>query len=616
MPPSSTAELLSVTLVLVTAGTAGIGGAVGPAVGPEALAGPGATAPAAQTWVSQYVFRVVDAEGAVVCHVAALAEGSGVACLPLGQTGLDAPAAAAPSSVEPGSVAWVSRNLFRVVDGRADVACYVAALSEGSGIDCLPLASTTLRPAINRSSLTVDRPSGTYVVGTRTDVGGEAPEDVESVALYARPRGAGNWTLLDVDGDGTPSSADAVDVTADGRWGADVTLSTASRAFATPGEAELAAVDAAAATDANGSLRRALAPGAVADATGASVALVVEAPADPTVFRDVGDQVATEDGVVTVAGVATGTQSVLVLIVDSRGRLASDVVATDRSGAFEEDVALATADGRPLGDGVAVGVVLSPGRDGVVGDGEVGGRPVGDLDEFAASLQEATSTTRLTQRQVLDRVAAETVDDAGSDDLRVLETFLLTDARTSIESVGPAYATGTLGVEAVPAGEQLVVRGHTNRRPADNTIFVDLRNASTDRPIALATADGWGQDGGWTATLSTADLDPGTYVVVADDGDDSDRVTVRVTAAGRPAPSGDAGNETAVANATAAATPTARQSPGDRALRGIATLPAPAPRLPAGRLAPAAPVVVRVTKNHRLLASPVVMPAVSVAGVR
>lgn len=93
---------------------------------------------------------------------------------------------------------------------------------------------------------------------------------------------------------------------------------------------------------------------------------------DATVFRDVAGQVAAEDGTVAVRGTATGIDRVLVTLVDRRGRVATELLSVDDDSVFEEDdLELVTADGTGLSEGPVVATVLSPGRDGVVGDGEL-----------------------------------------------------------------------------------------------------------------------------------------------------------------------------------------------------------------------------------------------------
>lgn len=254
----------------------------------------------------------------------------------------------------------------------------------------------------------------------------------------------------------------------------------------------------------------------------------------PTVVRDVAGQVATEDGEVSVRGTAAGADAVLVVMVDRRGQIASDIVTVDDDDTFEEDVALVTRDGTPLSEGFVAAAVFSPGRDGVVGDGEIAGFTRADLvalDENtrAKARQElANRTVARTQRQVLELFYEESVNDSGSDDLVLVDAFSFTDGRTSIETVVPAPQVDQTGVHPVRLGETMVVRGLTNRKSDDDTITVEAVDGPTPEAFDFAATDRWETDGVWMVELDTDGVEPGTYVIEADDGDDSDRVEVRI----------------------------------------------------------------------------------------
>ena len=265
----------------------------------------------------------------------------------------------------------------------------------------------------------------------------------------------------------------------------------------------------------------------------------------PSVFRDVGGEVAVEDGEVRVVGTATGLEEVLVTMIDERGQIASEIVIIDNDDVFDEDVPLLTADGRDLSEGLIVGAVFHPGRDGVVGDGEIGGVTRADLealdeetrDQLARELQ--NRSIRRTQQQVLELFYDESIADAGSDDLALVDAFVYTDGRTSIATVGPvanetaANATAaneTAGpIVPVSAGEPMIVRGTTNRKPDDTTIAVEAIDGPAPEDLEVVVTDTWGLDGVWEVTIDTAGVEPGTYTLRADDGDDTDTVEVVIS---------------------------------------------------------------------------------------
>ncbi|UPV73716.1 hypothetical protein M0R89_14360 [Halorussus limi] len=256
---------------------------------------------------------------------------------------------------------------------------------------------------------------------------------------------------------------------------------------------------------------------------------------DATVFRDIAGQVATEDATVTVRGTATETDEVLVALFDRRGRVLTESVSVGDDGTFEEEDLELVADGTPLAEGRVVATVLSPGRDAQVGDGEVGNATEADLAAFAAAFRETVGqrsggrVVSRTQRQLVELYYDQTVEDAGSDDLLLAEEFVYTDARTSIERVAPRSAGNATGpVEPIRVGDTLVVRGLTNRRPEDNTVFVEVVSGPSADAFDLAATETWGTDGVWRVELDAADVQPGVYTIEAEDGASSDSVRVRI----------------------------------------------------------------------------------------
>lgn len=421
----------------------------------------------------------------------------------------------------------ISEHVFRTVDEDANVVCYVGVVQEGAGISCLARSATRLQPAQD-SLVTVRQPNGSYEVGTVATVAGTAPRTAGSVALYVRADG--DWHLLDLDEDGTTTGRDLVPVGANGTWRRDdVVLSNASEVLASPGDYQLGVVVAAGAVEPNGSLAPRLPPEALdaAEPASATVPLVVTAPfeSESLVFVDVGGEVAVEDGEVTVRGLAPGADELLAVAVDRRGEFAAESVDVDDD-AFDTDLALVGPDGSPLAEGTTVGIVLSAGRDGRVGNGVVRGEFDADLDTLVRHLRERRAAVPLSQAQVVEILESESVDEAGSDDLAIVDTFRITDARTTIDAVYPAGATVRTGVRPVPVGEQMVVRGRTNRKPGDNEMLVDLVAAASGQRVSTAETDEWGQAGVWQVRVPTEGLPPGSYVVEAADGDDSDVVRV------------------------------------------------------------------------------------------
>lgn len=404
-------------------------------------------------------------------------------------------------------------------------------------------------------TVTIDAPE-TYAVGSAATLSGEASADVRAVALYVRRAEADSprWWLLDVD------EPNGVVPVANGSWSAtNLTLSEASRAFALPGEYEVGVV---AARDARAGPRllRTLSEERFANATSARsrVTVTFPPPLAPTLFADVVGEVATEDGEVAVSGRALGRQEVLVGIVDSRGRLASAIVAVEGDGTFEEDVELVRADGEDLAEGRVVATVLSTGRDGVVGDGRIAGFSRADLEALDENTRDEIrraianeSRTPLTQAQVLELLYEESVNDTASDDQVLVDTFVYTDGRTEIRTVTSVARPNRTGLVPVVAGDGLLVRGTTNRKAGDTAISVEVTEGHSADEFEVGTTSEWGALGVWSVTLNVTNVDPGNYTVEADDGDSTDTVEFRVvtrngsTRRALAPPNGTATNRTA-----------------------------------------------------------------------
>ncbi|MDY6774682.1 MAG: PGF-CTERM sorting domain-containing protein [Halobacteria archaeon] len=127
----------------------------------------------------------------------------------------------------------------------------------------------------------------------------------------------------------------------------------------------------------------------------------------------------------------------------------------------------------------------------------------------------------------------ESVDETGSDDLGYPSSFRYTDARTSINDVVPASHSNITGVVPIEVGETMMVRGTTNLQPDDNTISVEAVEGPSETEMPVKTTDMWKMESGvWSVTVDTTGLEPGTYKIEADDGDNTDTVTVEIVAKG------------------------------------------------------------------------------------
>ena len=435
-----------------------------------------------------------------------------------------------------------------------------------------------------QGGLTIERPAGTYIAGQETDVRGTAAPGVDEVAVYVRDQG--DWELADINTDGQLNQEDLINVDADGEWEErDVLLSQASDILSIPGRYRIGVVEGGDVAQ-NGSIQQQLTTSEFSSATSEQSSIIVEEPTlgggddgntslvaafgsgapamamqdgnnttqedgeviqedtpateeNPTwVFHTYNQQVSVEDGTVEVRGVAPGLQEVLVLMVDSRGRVVTETVSVDNNDVFEEDdIEFVNADGRELNEGEIQGMVIGLGRDTVVGDGVVPGQDQADL----ASLENWIKSfgTGLTQDQVIARIVDETTGEAGSDDLMLRQEFRYADAATSITAIVPqseANVSEQPGLQSriipIETGQTMVVEGVTNRKPDDNTITVEVIQGPSADELDSASVDQWGRDGIWSVNLSTEGIEPGTYVLEVDDGDNTDLVQFQVVAEG------------------------------------------------------------------------------------
>jgi hypothetical protein len=134
------------------------------------------------------------------------------------------------------------------------------------------------------------------------------------------------------------------------------------------------------------------------------------------------------------------------------------------------------------------------------------------------------------------------VQEPGLEDAR---TFRFTDGAINIETVAPDSENVTRGeIQTIEVGETMFVQGITNRKPDDNTITVEVIDGQSVDQFDADSTDAWPLTGVWSVTLSTDGVEPGTYTLEADDGDNTDTVTVEVVAAGEDEGDGTNGGDT------------------------------------------------------------------------
>jgi len=426
---------------------------------------------------------------------------------------------------------------------------------------------------VRQGTLSIESPAGTYIAGQEVDVSGTAAPGVDDVAIYVRDQG--DWELVDINEDSEFDESDLISVDSDGEWEErDVTLSQANDIMSIPGRYRFGVVEAEDVRGSNGTLAETLTTSEFSSATSEQSSIIVseptlgeaasslaqpmgDAPLAPMalqddnqtqadnettwVFRTYNEQVAVEDGTVEVTGVAPGLDEVLVVMVDTRGRTVTETVSVDDNDVFEEDdIELITQEGRQLNEGEITGMVIGLGRDTVVGDGVLPGEEGAGLANLENWVQ--GFGLGLTQQQVTERIIDETTGEAGSDDLILRQSFRYADASTSVEAIVPEGEADQLAgsafqqqISPIEAGESMVVQGMTNRKPDDNTITVEVIDGPSADEFDSAATDEWGRTGMWSVNLSTENVEPGTYTLEVDDGDNTDIVQFEVVEPGEAA---------------------------------------------------------------------------------
>lgn len=371
---------------------------------------------------------------------------------------------------------------------------------------------------VREATVELTEPSTRYTIGQPVDVAGDAA-GVDTVRLYAYDQGV--WlpvevdgrTQLTVDGNGT-FSVDDVDLAAEEAPGNDVV------SFA--GQYRLGVIDDADVTPTvtagrgtTGAIDQPTFVSAVSD----QQPLVAEVGELSAEFETYDEAVAAADGSVSVTGIAP-TDTVVVVFVDDRGNTIVRTVAADRdpinlANTFEEqDVPISS-----LSRGTVAAYVVSSGRDEQFGDGN----RVTDTTELEAYLTEGENDTR---EQVRERLVAATTGPNASDDQLVSARFRLTDARVSIDRVGPLSGEATSATSVDP-GEPILVEGTTNRNPDDAALTVELLNDEYDA-VEQQLVRSWDTSGSYTVRLDTTGLDPGTYTVSVTDLQVTDQVSIGV----------------------------------------------------------------------------------------
>lgn len=231
------------------------------------------------------------------------------------------------------------------------------------------------------------------------------------------------------------------------------------------------------------------------------------------------DAITTEDEDYTILGTAEGMTDVDVIIFGPKG--GSQILTDDGDGfeavdvedddTYEEDIYTTDED---TDTGTYTTVVVSAGRDGEYGDGDLGAGPgdLADLWDFSGK----------TASQILSLIESDLWGAAGSDDQYFILTFKIESAWIALDPI-----------EDVGVGDPIEVSGSTNRA-GDTNILITIDGPSDLLPASVDVVDGK-----FNATIDTEDAETGVYVIEVDDGDgntDTTTVTIGEAAPATPEP--------------------------------------------------------------------------------
>ncbi|MDL0143517.1 HVO_2072 family ArtA-dependent S-layer glycoprotein [Halobacterium salinarum] len=362
---------------------------------------------------------------------------------------------------------------------------------------------------VTQGDITLDNPSGAYVVGSEVDINGTANEGTDDVVLYARDNN--DFELVTVDGENS-TEVDSDDTFEE----EDVTLSDGDEGgddiLGLPGTYRLGIIAKSDAVNSNGNVKENIDTSEFNQGVSSTSSIRVTDTELTASFETYNGQVADDDGQIDVEGTAPGKDNVAAVIIGNRGTVKFQSISVDSDDTFDEE----DIDISELRQGSASAHILSSGRDGKFGE-----ETASDIDQLRDVIKgtsdeyDGYTAGSPTGDQIRDRILANTVDDTASDDLMVTQQFRLVDGLTTIEATEGGEAGGTL-----------TVMGTTNRKADDNTITVELLQG--DRSVEINSTEEWNNDGQWSVDVPLSNVEPGNYTVEADDGDNTDRQDVEI----------------------------------------------------------------------------------------
>ncbi|OYR81487.1 major cell surface glycoprotein, partial [Halorubrum sp. E3] len=368
---------------------------------------------------------------------------------------------------------------------------------------------------VSEGQITIDSPGNEYTIGSEVGVNGTAT-GIDNVDVYVRNNDDWQLLLSDIETDSDDEYEEE-----------DVTLSDTGQPGASilgqAGTYRYGVIDS---EEYNGAAN--LTTSEFSQGTSTSQSITTVEGQLSAELQTINGQINTADDAADITGNAEGQNQVALIFVDERGDVAAELIDVEDDGTIDiEDYQIPNRAG--IGGQFSTGTVtahfVSQGRDTNIGDGDIPGQAA-TLDGLVDFVNQNVTDSNLNAEQARQRILSETTEDTASDDLMVTQTFRYAESQTTIQSVYPEEAQAE-GVNPVATGETMVVEGSTNLRPDSNSITVEVLNENGDS-LVISSTDEWADSGQWNTTVDTSDLEPGTYTVESDDGDNTDRAEIEI----------------------------------------------------------------------------------------
>lgn len=404
------------------------------------------------------------------------------------------------------------------------------------------LDTIRLHPSTPTVSLTAP---DQYTTRTETTVRGTTSQGTDAVVLYVRTED--QFELVDTDGSNGKIDA-RLDVSDGSFSAAEIDLSSGdapgNTVLSVPGQYQLgiARVASLPQTATTGSPLLAIAaPEFLGEGT-TTASLEVQPPNISLTRAGQNGTMSTTATTLKITGQAPGTDQVLLVLVDDRGDLTTELSSSSGTN-FTETVEVRSP---PAGSMNVYAVTI--GRDGVVGDGDLPSvgqaATLARLDTYLKTMSPA-----LTPQQVSERLLTETTLDSASDDRVARTRITVSQPAISIEKITRKPMNQTTDGHTI---DRIRVYGRTNLRVENVVVQATIQQRGKTYRYAIVTNSTGGQ---WTTTLPTATLPVGRYTIVVEAKDALDRESVVFTRS--PQSSSPTASQSPETTATQSATVTA-----------------------------------------------------------